>query len=277
VKETANVIPALAALVVWGRGGRVTKPPYARAVAALLIICGLYGMARVAIGLPSGYVDVADWRYFAKQVGAGVFASLGAPWTEAWARTHQAVAFGRAALVLVMLVTAFATWRRRDRAFRQAAAAAAWTIVSVLPVFSLFYVGPWLEGSRYLYLPAAGFAVLLAILIDATAAALPARLHWSAALSLSAALVGFSVPAIRSDMARWRAAASTRDAILAQAPRRIAGSPCGGFVVEGLADNVDGAFVLRNGLPEALGMSGEGAQCRLAWDGTDLIVTPIAP
>jgi hypothetical protein len=148
VKETAIVIPALAALVVWGRGGRVTKPPHARAVAALLIICGLYGMSRVAIGLPSGFVDVADWRYFVKQVVAGVFASLGAPWTEAWARTHPILAFARAALVLVLLAAAFATWRRRDAGFRQAAAAAAWTIVGALPVFSLFYVGPWLEGSR---------------------------------------------------------------------------------------------------------------------------------
>src|SRR5262249_37927333 len=146
----------------------------------------------------------------------------------------------------------FLTFRRRDGRFVVALIAAAWVLIAVLPVFSLFHVSATLEGSRYLYLPAAGFALLLAVLLGniarrATAAIAPL------VVAFSVVVIAFpSLAATRGEVARWSEAAKLRDQVLSSFVQVVPPDFCSTFIAEGQVDNVDGAYVLRNGFAQAL-------------------------
>ena len=164
VKETAIVVPVLSALVILARGGLPGVRRYRSALLSLAAISLIYLLARVAAGVPSSFLEITDWRYFIKQLIANSFGTVGAPWTDDWGRTHAGLALMRAVSILALAAAAFSRWRRDDATFRGVAACAVWVLAGVLPAFSLFYVGPQLEGARYVYLPAAGFTILLALL-----------------------------------------------------------------------------------------------------------------
>ena len=252
VKETAVVTPVLAGLVIVGRNGLHVSRRQRIVLGALAAVAVVYVVARAAAGVPSSFLAVADWRYFAKQLIAGSFATLGAPWTDDWGRTHALLALVRAIAIVALVAAAFFRWRRDDATFRAAAACAGWVLAAVLPVFSLFYIGPQLEGARYLYLPAAGFTMLLALVMGKILDRIAPR---SRAVTLSlatAALVVPVVPAIRSDIGRWQAAAAIRQQVLERVNDQAVRWGCTAFTVEGDADSVSGAYVFRQGLAEAL-------------------------
>ena len=262
VKETAVVTPVLAGLVIFGRDGLRVSRRQRITLAGLAALAAIYGVARAAAGVPSSFLAVSDWRYFAKQMIASSFAALGAPWTDDWGRTHALVALGRAIAIVVLVAAALFQWRRDDASFRVAAACAGWVIAAVLPVFSLFYVGPQLEGARYLYLPAAGFTMLLALVIGA---ALGRAVPWSRAGVvgvITAALVVPVLPAIRSDIGRWQAAAAVRQHVLERVSDQAGRLGCTTFTTEGDADSVSGAYVFRHGLAEALARARADSEVR---------------
>ena len=170
----------------------------------------------------------------------------------------------RAVSILALAAAAFSRWRRDDATFRAVAACAVWVLAGVLPAFSLFYVGPHLEGARYVYLPAAGFTILLALLVGLAAnrVAVPAR---PAAIGLMTAVLAVPfLPAIASDLRRWEAAAAVRQDVLAGVADQVARAGCTTFAAEGDADSVFGAYVFRHGLKEALGLPEAAPPCRAA-------------
>ena len=252
VKETAVVAPVLAGLVIFGRDGLRVGRRQRIALAGLATVAAIYVVARAAAGVPSSFLAVSDWRYFAKQLIASSFAALGAPWTDDWGRTHAVVALVRALAIVALLAAAFFRWRRDDASFRMAAACAGWVLAAVLPVFSLFYVGPQLEGARYLYLPAAGFTMLLALVMGEVLGRVVPRSRGVAVGVATAALVVAVLPAIRSDIGRWQAAAVVRDHVLERVSDQADRWGCTTFTAEGDADSVSGAYVFRHGLAEAL-------------------------
>ena len=274
VKETAVVSPVLAALIMWGRDGLGVSRRKRVALVALAAVSAIYVVARATAGLPSSLLDVADWRYFVKQLLANAFATLGAPWTVEWGRTHAWFALMRAVSIVVLLGAAFFRWRRGDATFRAAAACAAWVLAGVLPVFSLFYVGPQLEGARYVYLPAAGFTILLALLIGLAANHLAIRVRPAAIGLMTAILTVPFLPAITSDLRRWERAAVVRGEILERAGDQSRRWGCTTFTTEGAADSVSGAYVFRHGLAEALsGWSGDrSVPCRVVMKSGELEV-----
>jgi len=255
VKETAIVTPLLVALVFAARGGVRLDRSERTIVGSLLVVVGAYLAVRLVLGVPSSFLTVDDWRYLLKQLVAGAFATVGAPWTEAWWRSHLLLASVRALAIVALLGTALSRWRRRDLRFRQAVAGALWVLVAIAPVFAFFFVGPNLEGARYVYLPAAAFSILLAVLAGTAAnwIARPGRGRLFTFAAIVAGVVGSAAPATIADLQRWRQAASTRDAILGSLrsdPDRL---NCTTFTAEGRADSIDGAYVFRNGLRQALG------------------------
>ena len=252
VKETAVITPVLAGLVIFGREGLRVSRRKRIAVAGLAAVAAIYVVARAVAGVPSSFLAVSDWRYFAKQLIASSFAGLGAPWTDEWGRTHALVALGRAIAIVALVAAACFRWRRNDASFRVAAACAGWVLAAVLPVFSLFYVGPQLEGARYLYLPAAGFTMLLAVVLGEVLDRVVPRSRAAAVGVATAALVVPVLPAIRSDIGRWQAAAAVRDHVLERASDQADRWGCTTFTAEGDADSVSGAYVFRHGLAEAL-------------------------
>ena len=252
VKETAVVIPVLSALVIFSRDGLRVSRRHRRVLAVLAVVTAIYVVARTTAGLPSSFLAVSDWQYFTKQLMASSFAALGAPWTEDWGRMHAGLALLRSTAILALVAAAFFVWRRGDATFRAAAACAGWVLAAVLPVFSLFYIGPYLEGARYLYLPAAGFVILLALLIGLIVDRVGPRWQVGAFVLLTAALAMPILPAIRSDIRRWQAAAATRQDILERVAEQADRWACTTFTAEGQADSVSGAYVFRHGLAEAL-------------------------
>jgi hypothetical protein len=282
-KETAVVAPVLAALVVWASGLRHVRGRVGWTLGMMLAAAVIYVAWRVTRGVPAGYgVDVFR-LYFVKQLVVGPFASLGAPWTVGWAEAHPVRALVRSAVFIAIVTAALLTWNIRALAVRQALTFAAWVLIGILPVFSLFYVGPSLEGSRYLYLPAAGFALPTTVVAAGAAALFPWLLRTPAFVAMIMVLALPVLPAFRFELARWQEAARIRDAILAGAMGNVSVRRCGSFEAAGLADSVDGAFVFHNGLPQALrdvsgSVGGESqppvARCRVAWAEGELLVSP---
>jgi hypothetical protein len=280
-KETGVVAPLLAGVVLWASGSRVVRGRTGWTLGLMLGVNMIYVAWRVARGVPAGYGEDIFRLYFVKQLVVGPFAALGAPWTIGWAADHPVRAFIRCAALVVLVTIALLTWRRRDVSLRHALAFAAWVLIGILPVFSLFYVGPSLEGSRYLYLSAAGFALLISVLAGTGAARFPWLLRVPAFIAAMLVIALPIVPAFRHEISRWQEAARARDEILSRAAANQWLGRCESFVTSGAADSVDGAFVFHNGLPQALarqsGVKSEdsrGGRCRMAWNGSDLLVVP---
>src|SRR5204863_7087750 len=94
--------------------------------------------------------------------------------------------------------------------------------------------------------------------------------------ALAAIAAAFVLPAIVStpaEVARWTAAAKLRDQILIAYVRVMPTASCGTVATEGVADSLDGAYVLRNGFLQAIAdMGGDvdplgtaGPHCRITW------------
>jgi hypothetical protein len=265
VKETAVVIPALVALVFIGRGVPRFEPRERLALGMLTALSVAYAVARLLVGVPSAWLEISDWRYFIKQLVAGSFAAVGAPWTDPWGRSHAALALVRTGAVLWLAVVAFLTSRRGHHEVRAAVACALWVLLPPVAAFSLFFVGSNLEGARYVYLSAAGFCVLLAML-----AGVAARLFSDAARPAALGVIMLmlavpAVPAIRSDIARWRTATSVRDEVLDHLQDANGRPACTTFIAEESADSVEGAYVFRHGLREALAIPADppAGRCRV--------------
>jgi hypothetical protein len=333
VKETAVIIPVLGWLLAWASPQGIGRGTRRSTLAAMTAVAAAYVIIRVIIGVPAEYGERVS-RYFAKQLLVEPFATLGAPWSTAWLRSHPVWAFARSVVIVGLIAAGVSIWGRGDAAFRRALVFATWVLLAVLPVFSLFYVSPTLEGSRYVYLSSAGFSLLLAVLIGTVSRRTSVRsgTEWGRtgvrvgsdrgqtgvgpgsewgrtsvrpgsdrgqsgvrpgsespktwqflpgpSLFVVGALVGAlavpSVQALGPELRRWTDAADLRDRIVASYIGIMSSVRCRSVVTEGLADNIDGAYVLRNGFAQAVARralmaSGtEEFQCRVSW--TDHII-----
>jgi len=126
---------------------------------------------------------------------------------------------------------------------------AAWVLLAVAPVYSMFFVSADLQGSRYLYLSACGWAILLSVLLLDSSRAAPARLG----LLMTAALALVWAGGTRLHLADWEGASRLRDRVLASADSQLRRTDCGVVHFTGIPDSVGGAYVFRNGFLEAIG------------------------
>jgi hypothetical protein len=282
VKETAVVVPVLGWAAAWASPGGLEDKTRRRALWLMTAVSVAYVVLRALSGVDAEYGRGLS-RYFAKQLMVDPFATLGEPWSAAWIQAHPAVSLVRALTLVTLVAGAFWWWRRDEACTRCAIAFGGWVLIAVLPVLSLFHVSATLEGSRYLYLPAAGFCLLVATLAGELARRTAPRAMLPLLAGILAIFIVPSAVAIRGEGARWTRAAQIRDRILDSA-NDIAAVPCGTIVTEGLVDNVEGAYVFRNGLTEALAAHGRSAlfgnpsavRCRLTWSDR-LVVTRVEP
>ena len=124
----------------------------------------------------------------------------------------------------------------------------AWVLLCVAPVYSMFFISADLQGSRYLYLPACGWSLLVATILLETPGARRARLG----MVFAAALAVVWAAGVRLHLADWQDASRVRDRVLAGAARRLHRTDCAAVHFIGLPDSVGGAYVFRNGFLEAL-------------------------
>lgn len=275
-KETGVVAPVLGWALWWASTPRPRGARPVMALGAMTLVAVVFAIYRLSVGVPEGF-DREVSRYFLKQLLVDPFAALGAPWSVAWVRDNPLAGLERACLIVGLVLVAALTWHRDTPGLRRAMAAGLWVVAAVLPVYSLFHVAANLEGGRYLYLSAAGFALLLAVLGGAAARLVPGYLGAPTLGTLVVALAVPSAAAIPAEVGRWREAAATRDAILAAVRTDRRADVCASFVASDNANSVNGAFVFRNGLIQALGRDpdAEGPRCSISWDGERLEVTPL--
>jgi hypothetical protein len=278
-KESAIVIPAVLLAITILTPGRRSTLAWAPVVvstsvaAAFLIVRTAMSPAVVAHfqALPA---DRRGW----KDLLVRPFAGLALP-----VRTDAGVgldAYVSALLVLAVvgiLLLQFLRDGRGERAeedgvlrARGVAIGACWIILAALPLLAEFYVSPTLAGGRYLYLPSAGFAWLA----SAALVGKNSRMLSATAGMVLLVLVGTYAFGLRVERRMWSEAAATRDAILSGAAEAVRATPCRSVRVDGAPEDVNGAYVFRSGLREALAaipLRPDGRACVLRWTGTAIV------
>jgi len=267
-KETAVCIPVLIA-ICWMTRERLRRD--VAIYAAIAVVTAVYLAIRLQMGIASDYL-AAPTRYFVKQMIVIAFGTLAAPWRAPASPLERWLAFAAAGFVVVLLVHACLTWRRSDHRLQRDIRLALWVLASIAPVFTLFFVGPLLEGSRYLYLASCAWALVLADLIASMSERVEKR---TVVFAASIAVVGVIFAAsVQREIGVWQQAADLRDRVLADARAALERDRCVQPVFISVPDSVAGAYVFRNGFPEALGLrpgsepgSGPapGSDCTFTW------------
>lgn len=145
----------------------------------------------------------------------------------------------------------------------------AWIALSSWPLLLQFHVSSTLEGSRYLYLPAVGFALVMS-----AAFARPSRGAISfIATTACLCLIAIICLRIGAEGKFWTHAATERDRLLSEVSAAALQHECRTIVVQGVPDNIRGVYVFREGWQEALARvprTPNGAPCRWSWDDSGL-------
>jgi hypothetical protein len=285
-KESAVAAPALLVLIAaasarrWAEARRHLIP----AALALAVVAGFFVVRGLSSNALAGHLaHLPSGRREWKDLLVRPFAGVAVPMRTDSGIGPEAYLAGLLVLLLVGMVLFRLHWSGAEAAvddgeeWRGAVfvAGAGWILVSALPLLMQFYVSPTLEGSRYLYLPAAGFALVIS---SAFAGRRFTRLDVVSAVLL-AGLLGFYAVRLQEERRTWHAAARTRDAVLADAARAVRAVPCRSLTILDAPDNVNGAFVFREGLREALDalpLDPAGAACVHRWDGSALVRIPSA-
>jgi hypothetical protein len=268
-KETAVAMPLLLAVLI-PFAARDRRRAMLWATAACAVVVGVYSLWRIATGIP-GLTSTPPEGYLLKELLSRPFGLLGFG-------LHQEVlvAFPILALVLAILWPMALTqsarhWPAQPRRFLMLAAAAIWVMCSVLPVFTMFFVSAELEGSRYIYLGSSLWFVAVIAAVGNDSSSKPDN-H---GLAISVVLIVVSAAIVLAHQRPWLRAAEVRDRVLAAAESLPV--ECAVQGVTGLPDHVAGAYVFRNGFPEAVGAqpsSGVGVMpCGLRWDGARFVST----
>jgi hypothetical protein len=210
--------------------------------------------------------------YFTKELVSRLFSSLAVPFTGSELLRLPALGILTAWLFAALLVDA--VWRAStDRRFAvRVARCTVWVLVPALPAWSAFSVSADLQGSRYLYLPACGWSVLMATLLLERRT----RAGRDVGVAVTAVLLFAWCLGVRSHLRDWQEAALVRDRVLESAVSRLQHSPCTVVGFTRVPDSIRGAYVFRNGFLEALERRGtlrakatigdsDEAGCTLRW------------
>jgi protein O-mannosyl-transferase len=240
-KETGAIAVGLVMLDAWLRQS-LPRTLLLDSTAVLLTV-GLIAAARVeaAYGTPAVHIS----KYIVQRV---VFASVGSfsvPWHIEVIRAHPWLPIVTTLYVLVLFASYFVCsgpkpWMRR------ATGAGAWILLALLPVWPFFFVGQDLQSSRYCYLPSVGWATLLTIVVSHVAMY---RDKWVGVIA--APLLLTNVYGVILHQGPWKEAAEVRDRIEASAAR-LSNEGCQKINIVNPPELVRGAYLFRNGLPEAL-------------------------
>jgi hypothetical protein len=161
------------------------------------------------------------------------------------------------------------TARQRSPTERALVQGLAWCVAAAGPAAGYLYVGDYLQGSRYLYLATAGWAIALGA---AYASAAQRRSAGAVAAVLVLAMLAIAGAEQQAAISRWRRAAAQRDRLLAAAAAAIDAEHCSDASFRDVPATLDGAQVFANGFREALELPhrtrSNSKACVLRWDGT---------
>ena len=269
-KETATAFPLLG-LAAWAFSPRL---PTRRAA----LLAGLSGAAAVVYalwrtggsGLPEAYAQPLS-RYLLKEILVRTFGALAAPWHELLGPVGKTLGIVAGILFPLLLVANTRVWLTHRARLERALRFAALVLVPVAPVYSMLFIAPNLEGSRYVYAAAAGWTLLVAELFATATGSLRSG-RWIG-ITAAVAWMATSAGATRAHLGPWQEAARARDRALRSAQRVVRDAGCQAMVVQAPPDSVDGAYVFRSGLEQALGLPlaattpAQTRRCVLSWNG----------
>jgi hypothetical protein len=271
-KESAVVAPALLVVSLLGEGD-LKRQRLGWTVAGVALGCALlYSWWRVG---HSGFASSAGiTRFYLKELVVRPFRALALPWHEVLVPAQIWFAAVSGGLAFLAFTAALAAGIRAGYALvRPLAMGLLWVVVAVVPLHGAFHVGPDLQGSRYLYLPAVGWALALGC---AVSLALEAFERWRyAVLVVVAVVVAVGSSAIQWHAASWQRAALVRDKALESATILARAQNCAAIRARQTPDNVQGAYVFREGLRFALGGASQAAdqvRCEICWSGNEFVI-----
>jgi hypothetical protein len=270
-KESGVTAIGLAALVCLV--SRAPRPAWMTLAAATAVVVVLVAVRFSLLPLPPGHAGLPS-RYHVKELIVRPFATLVLPFRSADMTAMPWLPIAVVGLLLIATCLAAAWWDRRSRGFHVALMSAAFVLVSIAAVNTIFYVDDNLLGSRYLYLGSVGWSLLLAAIVYEVKS-------WSVlAATLAAVMLAATwAAAATAHVLTWRSAAKERDVILDAA---VAARPadCRDILVDGLPPLSQGVPLFLNGFPEAMRSrlpearyqiapaDGHAAACRMVWTGT---------
>ena len=238
-KETAVALPLAAAMLRIG----IRMP--VRPLAPSVIVTAGYIAIRIAFGLALPNAGSAPLRYTIKELLCRPFASLAVPYTSSELTNHPFLL----GIVSVILIVAFVWFYcARPHAGARPLALASIVTIGVLPLWQFVVVGDDLEASRYLYLPLAGWSLLLADLTNHDEA-------WRRRVSVGALVAVLVLQGswfIRTHLKPWQEAAEVRDLVLRSAVQMLSESKCASAHFRNIPDSRQGVNIFRNGFSEAL-------------------------
>jgi len=249
-KETGVIAAPLFLLLHWARWGRVDRSALVVASAQALL-AGTYALVRELTGrLDHRLTPRLDLDGITR-LFSGIARAFVVPLHREIVVAHPVLAV----VCAVCLVTALAAWLVRSRhsapTIRVAALAVLGTFLCVAPTIRIFGITADLQGTRYVYLASAWWSIALgSALLDGWRTP-TARITATAATVL--VVIGAAL-ATRTHLEPWTAAKRERDRILLlliSVP-----TSCRQVAATAATDNVDGAYVFRNGLNEALATLG---------------------
>jgi hypothetical protein len=268
-KESAVALSLLAMVVTLGRPAHGFASRR-QTILVISILCSTvaYMAWRLSAGLPVvGTSSVG--RYVVKEQLSRTFGALALPFSDQTVHAHPLLALLIASGIAVLATASIIHTKQRSPGHVIAMKGVIWGVVAPLPTIGLLFIGSYLDGSRYLYLAALGWGLVLGGLLDALWQ--HRFLRWVAITGLAALFVAVGVEQ-QQRLSDWQAAASERDRILAEA-RRLAGERhCGSIEASNLPPRHNGAQLFNNGFANAIGealpTTPSSHHCRWTWDGS---------
>jgi hypothetical protein len=243
-KESAYVVPALAAAMLWYMGLRWGE--IGKTIAPMVGIEALVFAYRVwLLGGIGGYRDSVN--------GAAVIFQFGLPSTlkAMFSRFWGTMIFplnwtGGLGIVTGVFLSAaiaalgYVAWRGAER--RKLLLGIAVATICSLPVHQFLSIGPDLEKSRVLYFASVGLAILFGAMFE--------RVDGKT-IACAVALIGFQWAALQNNLGHWRHVGELAGRTCAAAEAAIlqTGGP---ISVPGLPNVVDGVYFLHMGFPECV-------------------------
>jgi hypothetical protein len=239
-KETAAVAGGFVIVDAWARRARCRQLLIDTSV--LIGVVAVFSIVRLASVF--GVSKPPFSKYLLQRALFGSVGGLMVPW-------HIEVIQGMPWLpivgvsIVMCLASAFLVRFGSTERTRLAVAAAAWILLPIIPIWPIMFVAPNLEQSRYLYLPAVGWAALIVVLASEAQTYLKP-------FSMAAVLGLITIAAYGTilHLRPWKDAARLRDQVEASA-FTVRVNTCRTMIVRNLPDSVKGAYVFRNGVHEA--------------------------
>ena len=164
-KETAVVLPALLAIAAYA-SPNVTLKRAAVPIAVSVVLVVLYVIVRLAAGFRAAPPSVEFTGYAAKELFSRPFGGLAMPLhIEVW-RAHPWIPLALAVYWPALFLLLSSALARKPHDATTLLALAAWVLMSVAPLATMFYIADDLQGGRYLYLGAVAWSVMIVVLLQ---------------------------------------------------------------------------------------------------------------